>query len=191
MKRCVVLSQPKMACLRGWVEVLTPLGALAHVRVESSDHELCEDWRILSSGRFYLLDKASFRHWFAAAMGTATPGLVAEVLLANEMQGEALELLRENPEARAHIQSLPTHCFDHDTSDKERLAHAVETARAVCSAEAAAMATLEAADDAEWIREALSRDPHLRHAVQRAWASSKNEQQALVARMAASLETGS
>ena len=190
MNRCVVLSQPKLACPRGWVEVLTPLGALAHVRVQSSDHELCEDWRILSSGRFYLLDRTSFHHWFAAAMETATPGLVAEVLIANGMEGAALELLREDPEVRAHIKSLPAHCFDHDTSDKERVAHAVEAARAICSVEAAAMAALEAAQDEQWIRAALNRDRHLCKAVRRAWANSTNEQQALVAGIAASLESG-
>jgi hypothetical protein len=188
MTKLLVLSKPGVACVPRWVSVLTPLGALAHVHIDSSEHELCEDWRILTSGRFYLLDKANFSHWFAAAMGTADRGLVAELLIANSMEREACEVLRCSPAAREYLLALPAHSFDQDSMDRERQSRAVEITMAVSSAEAAAMAVLEMAQDGEFVRAALTRDRHLRRAVLREWSGSTIEAQAIVAALAATME---
>jgi hypothetical protein len=142
------LSKPNETPVHGWVEVQTPLGALAHVVVNSASHEICDDWRMLTKGRVSLIEKTNFAVWFGALCAAAPAGLVAELLLANEMVHQFTALVAADPEVRAHLARLPEHCFDLDQEERDLLALAVDTARVVEVGDAARLAALEAAKDA-------------------------------------------
>ena len=49
-----LLTAPNLPPDAGWIAVATPLGASAHVEINSPAHELCEDWRILSTTCFQI-----------------------------------------------------------------------------------------------------------------------------------------
>jgi hypothetical protein len=138
------LSKPNQIPAAGWVEVKTPLGALAHVAVNSASHEICDDWRMLSKGRVSLVDRTNFAEWFGPLCAAAPTGLVAELLLANAMLHQFTALVDADPEVRAHLAKLPEHCYGLDSDERERLAHAVDTARVVDVRDAARLAALEA-----------------------------------------------
>jgi hypothetical protein len=137
------LSKPNQMPAPGWVEVQTPLGALAHVAVNSPSHEICEDWRMLTKGRVSLVDRTNFAEWFGPLCAAAPTGLVAELLLANAMLHQFTALVDADPEVRAHLAMLPEHCVDLDLEERERLAQAVDTARVVEVRNAARQAAAE------------------------------------------------
>ena len=139
-----LLDAPDEAPEQGWMPAVTPLGASAHVLVNSPAHELCEDWRMLSSGRMQLLDKANFGHWFGPLFTTAPIGLVAELLLANRMRDPFTALLAVEPQARQHILMLADHCFGLDKEEAERLGDALHIARCLEAGLAARAAAAEA-----------------------------------------------
>lgn len=131
----------------GWIETFTPLGASAHVRINSSAQELCEDWQKLASGRVSLVHKTNFYHWFGALFETAPVGLVAELFAANDLEEQLLLLLRRNPEAREHLKTLPDHLFDGDRGELERLGHVLDIVRVLDAVDAAHDAAEEVRHD--------------------------------------------
>lgn len=140
-------EDPNIQPETGWTHVETPLCAAAHAKVNDAAHELCEDWRALSSGRLSLVRRANFRHWFGPLMQAVPVGLSAELLMANDMLDEFTALLVADPQARAYILALPDHCFHLDKEEGERLAHAVDIARAIETRMAARAMALEACHD--------------------------------------------
>lgn len=138
------LAKPNQPPADGWVEVQTPLGALAHVVLNSPSHEICDDWRMLTKGRVSLVDKANFAVWFGDLCAAAPKGLVAELLMANEMQHQFTALVAADPDARAHLARLPEHCIGLDSEERDRLAQAVDTVRVIEVRDAARLAALEA-----------------------------------------------
>lgn len=143
-----LLNAPEEPAQPGWVPVITPLGASAHVQVNSAAHELCEDWRMLHSGRMQLIQKANFAHWFGPLFDTAPIGLVAELLLANGMQEPFAMLLACDRAALDHICRLAEHCFGIDAEETEVLGHALDIARRMQARLAARDAAAEATSDA-------------------------------------------
>lgn len=142
------LTRPNEIPALGWVEVLTPLGAVAHAEVNGPTHEICDDWRMLTKGRMSFVDKTNFGLWFGPLCVAAPPGLVAELLLANGMLQQFTALVSADPEVRAHLASLPRHCFGLDLEERERLALALDIARLADARDAARMAALEAVSGA-------------------------------------------
>jgi hypothetical protein len=139
-----LLDTPNEATEAGWVETVTPLGASAHVLANSPAHELCEDWRMLSTGRMQLIDKANFGHWFGPLFTTAPIGLVAELLMANGMEDAFAALLAAEPAALDHILGVADHCFGIDAEEAERLGLALHIARCLNARLAARAAVAEA-----------------------------------------------
>jgi len=131
----------------GWLGVVTPLGASAHVRVNSPAHELCEDWHMLSTGRMQLIDRANFAHWFGPLFTTAPIGLVAELLFANNMHDPFAAVLAAQPAALAHILALEDHCFGMDEEEWLTLGAAMDIARRLQAGIAARAAAAEAMRD--------------------------------------------
>lgn len=143
-----LLNAPDEPAEPGWTAALTPLGASAHVQINSAAHELCEDWRMLSSGRMQLMQKANFAHWFGPLLCKVPMGLAAELLLANGMQDPFAILLASDAGAREHILGLPDHCFGIDHEEAERLSLALDLARRLEARLAARAAAAEALDHA-------------------------------------------
>lgn len=138
------LSRPNETPAPGWVEVLTPLGAVAHAEVNGPSHEICDDWRMLTKGRMSLVDKTNFGLWFGPLFAGAPPGLVAELLLANGMLPQFTAQVAADPGVRAHLARLPEHCVRLDLEERERLAQALDIARLADARDAARLAALEA-----------------------------------------------
>lgn len=130
----------------GWIEVTTPLGASAHVQVNGVPHELCEDWRLLTTGRMRLVQRANFAHWFGPMFEHSPVGLVAELLAANEMVDHFAALVATQVEARTYILGLPPFCHALDRERRSLLNQALDIARRLevrVAARAAAREALE------------------------------------------------
>lgn len=128
----------------GWLPLFTPLGALAHIEVNSAAWELCEDWRMLASGRMHLIEHANFWSWFGPLFDKVPQGLVAELLWANGMCDSAARVLEAHPPARAHVLALPESCFGLDEEEWLQLGGAIDLARCLEARRAAAAAVREA-----------------------------------------------
>lgn len=126
-----LLDRPDAAAPEGWTTVNTPLGALAHVNIHSPAHELCEDWRLLASGRMHFLDRGNFAHYFGSLCTRSPKGLVAELLMSNGMRPQYVALITAEAKARSHVLNLIPHCFGLDTEETDLLTEAVEIARSV------------------------------------------------------------
>lgn len=141
-----LLDSPNEAPAAGWISVITPLGAAAHAVINSPAHELCEDWRMLSTGRMQLIERANFAHWFGPLFTTAPIGLVAELLLANGMCDPFAALLAAEAAARKHILALPDHFFGIDEEEVEQLCFALDVAMCLDARLVARAAAAEALD---------------------------------------------
>ena len=142
-----MLHNPNEPAPSGWTKTVTPLGASAHVRTNSAAHELCEDWRILINGRAHFVQPHNFVHWFGPLCLEAPPGLSAELLMSNNLVTAFTELLQSYSTARAHILSLPDHCFDMDADEWQLLGEAMDIARTIEARIAARAAAQEAFRD--------------------------------------------
>lgn len=132
----------------GWIETTTPLGASAHVRTNSPAHELCDDWRRLTSGRVSLIDRTNFLHWFGPLFGKVPAGLVAELLAANSDWEHLTALLLRCPEARSHVTGLPNHVFEAVGEERALIARVLDLVRVIEAREAARLTAGEIQRDA-------------------------------------------
>lgn len=142
-----LLLTPNLPPEEGWIAVATPLGASAHVQINSAAHELCDDWRILSTGRMQLISHTNFGHWFGPLFESVPIGLVAELLMANGMRDHFTALVVTRSEARAHIQSIPDCCHGLDEEEWQLLGEALDIVRILevrVAARAAAQEALRA-----------------------------------------------
>ena len=128
----------------GWQRARTPLGASAFVEVNSPAWELCEDWRILTSGRVQMVNSDSFFHWFSPTCKDAPVGLVAELLAANNQIDRFAVFIAAEPAALAYIVSLPLACNGLDADERDLLGAAVDIARRMQARIAARAAVQEA-----------------------------------------------
>lgn len=140
-------SKPGQAPENGWVEAVTPLGASAHVQVNSAAHEMCEDWRLFISGRRYFVQRANFASWFAPVCALAPAGLSAELLMANGMVEQFATLVAADPGVRTHLAMVPDHCVFLDNDERDMLAEALDIVRLIEARDAARIAAIEAARD--------------------------------------------
>lgn len=136
-----LLTNPNDSPEPGWVEAFTPLGASAHVEVNSAAQEICEEYQMLRKGRLML---TNFAAWFGPACAAAPVGLSAELLVASGKPDLYVALLVASPEARAHILGLSAFCHRLDREERERLGQAMDLARRIEARVVARAAALEA-----------------------------------------------
>ena len=139
-----LLDHPDQEPPYGWRSLCTPLGAAAHMEVNSLAEEMCSDWYLLINGRRHFIAPHDFAHWFGSLLGKVPVGLSAELLMANNMVDRFATVMAADQEARAHILALPDHCFGLDEAEWRLLGDAVDIARAIDARLAARAAAWEA-----------------------------------------------
>lgn len=139
----LVDSTTELPIERGWIDTVTPLGASAHARTNSPAHELCDDWRKLTSGRVALIERTNFYHWFGPLFASVPPGLLAELLAARGLDDHLTTLLRGNAEARAHLKAVPACVVGADREERELLEHVLGLLRVIEARQAAQAAVKE------------------------------------------------
>lgn len=138
------LDAPNQSPEHGWIEVVTPLGASVHVRVDSPAWDLCTDWQILQGGRG-LLRPTNPIDWFGSEILATYPvGLVAETFASANLFDEFMSLMAHHPDARSHVMRLPGHVFGAEPEEIVLLAESVDLARRIEVRLAAELAAAEA-----------------------------------------------
>lgn len=186
-----LLTEPNQAPERGWCEVLTPLGASAHVHINSPAAELCEDWRTLNSGRTEAPTREKTYYWYAGLLSKAPPGLVAELMWTAGCELEFSVLLRQHTEARQHVLDLPSSLFAADEDEVLQLRAAVDLASVIAvhaSGKVAVLETLAALGEWTGVTTRLECDMELRRAAVDLWTNSGDGHLARVATMAAAFK---
>jgi hypothetical protein len=141
------IDSPDTPADAGWAEVLTPLGASVHVRINGVAWDVCTEWALLHSGRgmFSPTDPVA---WFGdEALSEMPPGIAAELYASYGRRADLLEILEREPAARAHILELPAHVFGAEPEEWLLIGECTDLARSLETRAAARAAAREASGE--------------------------------------------
>ena len=133
----------------GWIRVVTPLGASAHVPVGSAAHEVCDEWQLLMSGRGALC-MTNPLEWFSAEELSGLPrGLLAELFAAAGLMRHLDALMLGDPQARMHILQLPDHVWGAEPHEWQLIGKCHDLALTLDARSAALAAVRESEENGE------------------------------------------